>query len=57
MANNSIENCIEYIRCEIEIRVESLKNELDQFYEQFVEKLYEIKNKIIGYVYVHCIMF
>ena len=50
IANEHINNAIENIRCEIEIRVESLKTQLDELNQQFQQKLNEIKNDIIRYV-------
>jgi hypothetical protein len=45
-----LDNHIQYVKDEVEIRIESLKIELDCLFETFKEELWEIKNSILKYI-------
>ena len=44
--NKSVDAHFKYISDEIEIRIESLKQQLDELHKQFKDKLGKVKNEI-----------
>jgi hypothetical protein len=45
-----LDNHIQYVKDEVEIRIESLKMELDCLFETFKQELGEIKHNILKYI-------